>query len=108
MTSLRVCYSATGSCACMRRSEQHSRSEEHTSELQSRQYLVCRLLLEKKKNKRLVTMCVTTRRLQMESAPGSCAPSITDCTRFRQNTPCSTSISPANKITSSVDRSSSQ
>src|SRR3712207_8820750 len=28
-----------------------NRSEEHTSELQSRQYLVCRLLLEKKKNK---------------------------------------------------------
>src|SRR3712207_7162514 len=28
------------------------RSEEHTSELQSRQYLVCRLLLEKKKNRR--------------------------------------------------------
>src|SRR3712207_8060693 len=28
---------------------QESRSEEHTSELQSRQYLVCRLLLEKKK-----------------------------------------------------------
>src|SRR3712207_8237602 len=27
-----------------------SRSEEHTSELQSRQYLVCRLLLEKKNN----------------------------------------------------------
>src|SRR3712207_7063791 len=27
------------------------RSEEHTSELQSRQYLVCRLLLEKKKKK---------------------------------------------------------
>src|SRR5258707_11891413 len=27
------------------------RSEEHTSELQSRQYLVCRLLLEKKKNR---------------------------------------------------------
>src|SRR3712207_7049082 len=27
-----------------------SRSEEHTSELQSRQYLVCRLLLEKKKH----------------------------------------------------------
>src|SRR3712207_7526082 len=26
----------------------HARSEEHTSELQSRQYLVCRLLLEKK------------------------------------------------------------
>src|SRR3712207_7802532 len=28
----------------------YARSEEHTSELQSRQYLVCRLLLEKKKN----------------------------------------------------------
>src|SRR3712207_9593762 len=28
-----------------------SRSEEHTSELQSRQYLVCRLLLEKKNKK---------------------------------------------------------
>src|SRR5947209_13171013 len=30
--------------------EPKGRSEEHTSELQSRQYLVCRLLLEKKKN----------------------------------------------------------
>src|SRR3712207_7069236 len=30
------------------------RSEEHTSELQSRQYLVCRLLLEKKKAVRLI------------------------------------------------------
>src|SRR3712207_7138141 len=29
--------------------ERQQRSEEHTSELQSRQYLVCRLLLEKKK-----------------------------------------------------------
>src|SRR5437660_7205115 len=28
----------------------HARSEEHTSELQSRGHLVCRLLLEKKKN----------------------------------------------------------
>src|SRR3712207_7774480 len=33
-----------------RKSVHISRSEEHTSELQSRQYLVCRLLLEKKKN----------------------------------------------------------
>src|SRR3712207_8114280 len=31
------------------RDEAEERSEEHTSELQSRQYLVCRLLLEKKK-----------------------------------------------------------
>src|SRR3712207_8895479 len=30
-----------------------ARSEEHTSELQSRQYLVCRLLLEKKKKKHI-------------------------------------------------------
>src|SRR3712207_7171685 len=33
-----------------RGSRSPTRSEEHTSELQSRQYLVCRLLLEKKKN----------------------------------------------------------
>src|SRR3712207_8226746 len=32
-----------------------SRSEEHTSELQSRQYLVCRLLLEKKKTISYIT-----------------------------------------------------
>src|SRR3712207_8296446 len=32
-----------------RGSQEFLRSEEHTSELQSRQYLVCRLLLEKKK-----------------------------------------------------------
>src|SRR3712207_8504915 len=32
------------------------RSEEHTSELQSRQYLVCRLLLEKKKNTKLLNI----------------------------------------------------
>src|SRR5947209_19838647 len=32
------------------RAYSYRRSEEHTSELQSRQYLVCRLLLEKKKN----------------------------------------------------------
>src|SRR3712207_8308324 len=35
---------SSGVCAAIRK-----RSEEHTSELQSRQYLVCRLLLEKKK-----------------------------------------------------------
>src|SRR3712207_9018656 len=32
------------------------RSEEHTSELQSRQYLVCRLLLEKKKHKIIISI----------------------------------------------------
>src|SRR5258707_4592955 len=38
------------SCGCTVSVNPH-RSEEHTSELQSRQYLVCRLLLEKKKKK---------------------------------------------------------
>src|SRR3712207_8376539 len=36
-----------------RRGLERRGSEEHTSELQSRQYLVCRLLLEKKKNTHL-------------------------------------------------------
>src|SRR3989442_8526709 len=36
--------------ACDCRILGHPRSEEHTSELQSRPHLVCRLLLEKKKN----------------------------------------------------------
>src|SRR3712207_8211813 len=35
------------------------RSEEHTSELQSRQYLVCRLLLEKKKIKLILSLIIT-------------------------------------------------
>src|SRR5947209_18856638 len=40
-------------CCCARGAPSTGtcRSEEHTSELQSRQYLVCRLLLEKKKKK---------------------------------------------------------
>src|SRR3712207_8073747 len=38
----------TSGCPCYR---WNARSEEHTFELQSRQYLVCRLLLEKKKKK---------------------------------------------------------
>src|SRR3712207_7082707 len=37
------------------------RSEEHTSELQSRQYLVCRLLLEKKKKKKVKTRGVDSK-----------------------------------------------
>src|SRR2546422_2295121 len=36
--------------------QRHSRSEEHTSELQSRLHLVCRLLLEKKKKKKIDEM----------------------------------------------------
>src|SRR3712207_8570448 len=45
---------------------QGRRSEEHTSELQSRQYLVCRLLLEKKK------LLASTCQLFSISAPLSC------------------------------------
>src|SRR3712207_8816618 len=37
-----------------------TRSEEHTSELQSRQYLVCRLLLEKKNTVRVVYASTTS------------------------------------------------
>src|SRR2546427_7026980 len=40
--------------AAIRRARRFTRSEEHTSELQSQSNLVCRLLLEKKKKKRLV------------------------------------------------------
>src|SRR3712207_7765317 len=39
---------------------QTKRSEEHTSELQSRQYLVCRLLLEKKKKTGNLSNSLTT------------------------------------------------
>src|SRR5687768_17893619 len=38
-------------------SDAHARSEEHTSELQSRLHLVCRLLLEKKKDRKLASGC---------------------------------------------------
>src|SRR3712207_7090076 len=51
-TAGRVASCSTGSVPAATRSARCSsapRSEEHTSELQSRQYLVCRLLLEKKK-----------------------------------------------------------
>src|SRR3712207_8108976 len=45
-----------GSRCCRRTRAGPPRSEEHTSELQSRQYLVCRLLLEKKKNAYVCTI----------------------------------------------------
>src|SRR3712207_9112780 len=49
--SVRACnFSHLGAGAWERLLRARTRSEEHTSELQSRQYLVCRLLLEKKKN----------------------------------------------------------
>src|SRR2546429_9398253 len=45
-----VRVSCVASCESLRAARKLSRSEEHTSELQSRLHLVCRLLLEKKKN----------------------------------------------------------
>src|SRR2546422_8135853 len=45
----RVWSALGGRASAARRSEPPERSEEHTSELQSRLHLVCRLLLEKKK-----------------------------------------------------------
>src|SRR5436309_11732455 len=42
--------------AASKRGRRGARSEEHTSELQSRENLVCRLLLEKKKNKKDYTV----------------------------------------------------
>src|SRR5690606_41919139 len=52
--SVTGCPSLSGWCGCDR--DPRRRSEEHTSELQSRENLVCRLLLEKKKkNKKKTT-----------------------------------------------------
>src|SRR3712207_8973535 len=47
-SSHRTIVSASGTVPSFSGSRVSPRSEEHTSELQSRQYLVCRLLLEKK------------------------------------------------------------
>src|SRR5687768_17846431 len=49
--------SAAGGRADLRGTRSLQRSEEHTSELQSRLHLVCRLLLEKKK---ILTMAITS------------------------------------------------
>src|SRR3712207_8537910 len=48
--SIAFAYGSIRSLFGLKRWPCSGRSEEHTSELQSRQYLVCRLLLEKKKN----------------------------------------------------------
>src|SRR2546429_5514156 len=60
-------YQSNGNCGATCLSAWHHqhhesgcqpRSEEHTSELQSRLHLVCRLLLEKKKQIKRITFCV--------------------------------------------------
>src|SRR2546425_5359929 len=50
------------------------RSEEHTSELQSLAYLVCRLLLEKKKKTRTTRTVRPTEILNSQYVPGSTTP----------------------------------
>src|SRR3712207_8367781 len=50
---------ATAARAVSTRAAKAARSEEHTSELQSRQYLVCRLLLEKKKTKQCKSLTMS-------------------------------------------------
>src|SRR2546422_1984969 len=50
-----------------RRRSSSARSEEHTSELQSRLHLVCRLLLEKKKNH--IVVCVLSMRQVVSHCP---------------------------------------
>src|SRR3712207_7622403 len=58
----RAAPSGTRAAHCLRRPcscrSARRRSEEHTSELQSRQYLVCRLLLEKKKKYNISTLYI--------------------------------------------------
>src|SRR2546425_1340180 len=53
-----VCRLSRGRCSprCRSACNKRRRSEEHTSELQSLAYLVCRLLLEKKKKKTIPTL----------------------------------------------------
>src|SRR2546423_10745608 len=55
-----VAHVAVGAIAHGRTDQCGRRSEEHTSELQSLAYLVCRLLLEKKKKKPTLSDAVTT------------------------------------------------
>src|SRR5438445_9556097 len=69
-SSARCAASFMTRCAKSSRTMRARRSEEHTSELQSRQYLVCRLLLEKKNkpksNRDNVQLLI--RRFYLESA----------------------------------------
>src|SRR2546422_8138546 len=51
-----------GSSSLLDRPRGCKRSEEHTSELQSRLHLVCRLLLEKKKKHSRTQICISSKR----------------------------------------------
>src|SRR5205823_13476109 len=64
MVSAWLCLNAVLAAGCGRRC---GRSEEHTSELQSLAYLVCRLLLEKKKKKNTIEKTITKTNLLSHS-----------------------------------------
>src|SRR3989442_7609567 len=57
-TQIADAFQIAPACMGMKISTSLLRSEEHTSELQSRPHLVCRLLLEKKKNKHFDSNCL--------------------------------------------------
>src|SRR5215203_937206 len=59
-----LCSGAASTAAEASVNATRARSEEHTSELQSRQYLVCRLLLEKKKKIKLLIIYYTKKKKQ--------------------------------------------
>src|SRR3989442_10876196 len=79
------CWDSSSPCdtrsTCRRRrsalSRSRTRSEEHTSELQSRPHLVCRLLLEEKKKAALPALTCTT-----------VSPVTSKTTRIRSRQPC--------------------
>src|SRR5260221_7845876 len=55
VSDLLATFDAGRACCTVAVGEKYGRSEEHTSELQSHSDLVCRLLLEKKKNKKIAS-----------------------------------------------------
>src|SRR5581483_12513417 len=68
----RTCGRGSGRSPSSGQGTRWPRSEEHTSELQSRQYLVCRLLLEKKKHKQQTISLICLRKnLNNSTSPSS-------------------------------------
>src|SRR3989440_8519607 len=86
---------STSAAATLWRRNSAMRSEEHTSELQSRSDLVCRLLLEKKKN--------NTRRVTLYNCiPDQRNPEVTSCTVLRIKPVCSKTLSEPAKFVCSI------
>src|SRR2546429_1148397 len=72
MPTARMVLSRSQRCSVNRRVV--GRSEEHTSELQSRLHLVCRLLLEKKKSYPLIVLAQPPKAVPAVSSPGHTKP----------------------------------